>query len=827
MSAQKITIHGFLNEFKRRHEQMTDRPFCWILGSGASIQSGIPTGKELVNIWLKELHDLEASDGVGFDEWVTADNLGIPGFEYVRAANFYPWVYQRRYRDYKELGYAFLEKTMERAEPSFGYSVLAQIMSTTSHNVAVTTNFDNLIADALSIYTRTSPLVCGHESLTGYIRPNLRRPLIAKIHRDLLLAPLSNPEEIAKLPGEWGAALTKVFERFTPIVVGYGGNDGSLMGFLKSIARIEGGVFWCYREGGEVDEGVHEVIERHHGKLVPIAGFDEVMLQLQEKLQLSSLLPQLTIGHEKRVTNYQKQFEDLTAALRKPADTPIAEEARKPARIAAEAAVERLTKEKSWWAWQLKANAESDPAKREQIFQMAIEDFPGSPELSGNFAVFMETEREDYVEAERLYCKALELDPDDAICTGNFALFMDNVRKNYDEADRFYRKALELDPDDANNTGNFALFMDNVRKNYDEAERLYRKALELNPNDASNTGNFALFMDNVRKNYDEAERLYRKALTLNSNDANNTGNFALFMDNVRKSYDEAERLYRRALQLDPERVNITGAFALFMNNVKRDYEEAERLYRKALELDPNDANNTGNFALFMDNVRKNYDEAERLYRKALELDPNHAINTGNFAVFMNDARKNYDEAERLYRKALELDPDSANSTGNFANFVSRVRMDYDESERLYCKALELDPDHANNKANFAQFLAFRGKLDEANELAIRSWQLLDMVPSETHAEIAFVRWLLDRHAERDGNSALGRLKTVLQAGFVRYEWSFDELLATLTPGLNHDDQVLAHKLSDAIVDDNKVTGLEHVSIWKAVEPIPLDVPWTP
>jgi hypothetical protein len=67
--------------------------------------------------------------------------------------------------------------------------VLAQIMADKQHKAAVTTNFDNLLADALAVYTRALPLVCGHESLTGFIRPNLQRPLIAKIHRDLLLNP--------------------------------------------------------------------------------------------------------------------------------------------------------------------------------------------------------------------------------------------------------------------------------------------------------------------------------------------------------------------------------------------------------------------------------------------------------------------------------------------------------------------------------------------------------------------------------------------------------------------------------------------------------------
>jgi tetratricopeptide (TPR) repeat protein len=614
MSAQKITIHGFLNEFKRRHEQMTDRPFCWVLGSGASIQSGIPTGKELVNIWLKELHDLEAADGIGFEEWVTADNLGVPAFEYERAANFYPWVYQRRFRDYKELGYAFLEKTMEHAEPSFGYSVLAQIMATTHHNVAVTTNFDNLVADALSIYTRAFPLVCGHESLTGYIRPNLRRPLIAKIHRDLLLAPLSNPEEIAKLPGEWSTALTKVFDRFTPIVIGYGGNDGSLMGFLKSITPIEGGIFWCLREGGEVDPVINEVIERHHGRLVPIAGFDEVMLQLQEKLQLPFLLPQLQEGHEKRVANYQKQFEGLTSALRKPAENVAAEEARKPARIAAEAAVDRLTKEKSWWAWQLKANAEPDLAKQEALYRAGIEDFPESSELITNFAVFLE----------------------------------------------------------------------------------------------------------------------------------------------------------RA---------------------------------------------------------GNYSEVAELYAKAFELAPNDVISIGNFAWALDEYRKDYDKAEQYYRRALELDSSQRNITTNFAFFMNKVRKDHGEAERLFRKAFELDPNHAGNLCIFSQFLGARDRREEAFALAIRAWQLLDGVTDTSHAEVAFTRWLLDCASGRDGGPALGRLKTLLQMGFSRSRWSFDELTNMLVPQLSEDERPLAKKLAAAILDESKVPALEDEPIWKAVDPIPLNVPW--
>ena len=548
MPARKITIEGFLSEFEQRHRMMSDRPFCWILGSGASIQSGIPTGGEMVGRWLKQLHEQEDFERRPIKEWATAYNLDIPGFDYANAAAFYPWVYQRRYRDYRDQGYAFLEDAMDHAEPSFGYSVLAQIMGTTRHKVAITTNFDNLVPDALSIYTDVSPLVCGHESLTGYVRSNLRRPLVAKIHRDLLLKPLSEPGEVEKLPDEWKVALGTILENFTPIVIGYGGNDGSLMTFLEEAKLILGGIFWCYR-GHEPDERIQKVVERHKGRLVPIAGFDEVMLQIWQRLKLPDPRPALEKGHRDRVSEWQKQFEELNAALKATAESAAAESARAPVRKAAAAAVERLTKEKDWWGWQLQARAESDPEKKEALYREALEEFPSSADLIGHVANFMTDIRQKHDEAERLYRRALELDPNSEMSVGNFAVFMDDVRKDYNEAERLYRRALELDPKSASHTGNFAVFMEEIRKDYDEAERFYRRAFELDPQNANHIGNFAIFMHEVRKDYDEAERFYRRALELDTKNATVIAKFAKFLESVRKDYHGAERFYQQALEL--------------------------------------------------------------------------------------------------------------------------------------------------------------------------------------------------------------------------------------------------------------------------------------
>jgi protein O-mannosyl-transferase len=120
MSAKSLTNKGFLADFQARHEHFTNRRFCFILGAGASVQSGIPSGKELVAKWLGELHVREDTGGMPIEEWAAADNLGITGFQYDKAASFYPQVFKRRFQEDPELGYAFLEKAMTDKEPSYG-----------------------------------------------------------------------------------------------------------------------------------------------------------------------------------------------------------------------------------------------------------------------------------------------------------------------------------------------------------------------------------------------------------------------------------------------------------------------------------------------------------------------------------------------------------------------------------------------------------------------------------------------------------------------------------------------------------------------------------
>lgn len=318
---EEWSAEGLVDHFEHVHRTMQDMRFCFILGAGASVKSGIPAAGRLVARWLDELHRRHGR-GRPLAEWATAEALEIPEFDYATATAFYSQVFARRFRQHPEQGYADLEDIMQGKEPSFGYSVLARILAETRHKLVITTNFDNLVADALSIFTATSPLVCGHESLAPFIRVVPRRPVVVKIHRDLLMAPMNRAEEIGALQSPWREPLTRVFSTYTPIVVGYGGNDGSLMGFLKSLpaGAIPGGMFWCYwGPGGPPALEVRELVFQHGGVLVPIEGFDELMLRLSAKLGIPYLDQILEQKSRERIDNYRRSKDELLARVFPPA----------------------------------------------------------------------------------------------------------------------------------------------------------------------------------------------------------------------------------------------------------------------------------------------------------------------------------------------------------------------------------------------------------------------------------------------------------------------------------------------------------------------------
>jgi Tfp pilus assembly protein PilF len=502
------TLDGFVDHFDFVHHKMLDHKFVWVLGAGASYASGIPLGSQLVDEWLKELHLREDREGTPLSEWATDVRLGIKNFDFEQRASFYPRIYERRFREYPDEGYAYLESVMSGKDPSPGYSVLASALALDPprHNVVITTNFDNLVADALSIYTDTFPFVAGHESLTSFVRVSMRRPLICKIHRDLLLGPQNDSRSLKRLHDAWGTALRALFQHYTPVFIGYGGNDDTLMDLLESFqpADIKGELIWCYYEQQKPSERIGDVVTELNGILVPAPDFDLLMILLGERMEIKLLDEEIGRRSTKRTKKYRERIQELDT-VKHPSVT--------------KALAATFDRSGGWWAWYRKAEAEQDLERREIVYRQGLIHCPKSAELHGSFANFLNFFLHKADEAELEYQRALDLDPNNPAITGNYANFMIDVRKNPDEAERLYRLGLESDPKNADNIGNYAAFVSDVRKNPEEAELLYRRALELNPKQADNNSNYVGFLIGQNR-LDEALERLEIATALNDNKQN-------------------------------------------------------------------------------------------------------------------------------------------------------------------------------------------------------------------------------------------------------------------------------------------------------------------
>jgi len=215
--------------------------------------------------------------------------------------------------------------------------------------------------------------------------------------------------------------------------------------------------------------------------LVPIEGFDEMMVQLNSYLGYELLDKKILSIAQKRADNYREQFEKIQKSKLSAETSKAIDETIKISKL-------------GWWTVVLNASREKDPNKKEQIYLDGLKNYPESHYLIGNYANFLRNIRKDYDNAEKYYKKALELDPNLAITTGNYASFLCHIRKDYDNAERYYKKSLELNPNDANNTGNYAIFLGDARKDYDNAEKYYKRAFEIEHSNPDRTGNYAKFL---------------------------------------------------------------------------------------------------------------------------------------------------------------------------------------------------------------------------------------------------------------------------------------------------------------------------------------------
>ena len=570
--------------------------FCFILGSGASRNSGIKTGLDMIGEWRKELLNNYGGDMDSIrraagrlhyapEEWEPIFKDG-----YQPDSKHYFVMYDLMFARTVRAGYDFMEKAMANAKPSIGYYCLASILSSPQNrsNLVITTNFDTLTEDALFFFSGKHPLVLGHERMASFLRSDTDRPIVAKIHRDMLLEPMSRQEEMRKLKEEWSKALRNVLPNCIPIVIGYAGGDNTLMDLLKDESLKCRKLYWCsHISQKDLDDDAAAVIANHSGEWVQIPGFDELLFQMANNLELVPSEEELRTSTETRIKQYQDTYSkfiypylnpvsasDNKGASDQAEDTATAvlqEEAKRNPDLAEYNALIR----QAWLLWN-KGDREAAIAKVTE----AIQAFPDQSKAYDTRSILYHNSKQ-YPKALADVTMALKLEPGNASFHYGLGVTLHEM-KHFDEALKAKDEAIRLEPGKAEFHNSRSVTLHEMKR-FDEALKAVDEAIRLEPGKAEfHAGKAATLRDMGR--LPEAEKCIDQALRMGPETAQIRGirsRILLRQGRIKQAEQDADK----AIALDPKQP--IGYFAKSeVLYEKKQYPKALEQIDKALEIWP-------------------------------------------------------------------------------------------------------------------------------------------------------------------------------------------------------------------------------------------------
>ena len=254
--------------------------FALFIGAGASASSGTKTASQMITEWRRQLYE-QPKSGENFEKWLKKQDWYEDEEEYsILFEKIYDQRSQRR---------VHIEECVKGAKPSWGYIYMANIIAHNYFNVIFTTNFDDLLNEACFLYADLRPIVCAHDSAVADIRVTSARPKIIKLHGDFLYDSIKNTvRETETLEKNMRDKFMQFAREYGLVVIGYGGNDRSIMDILDTILKSDGyfpnGLYWCKRKEDKPSKKLERLMRRDNAYWVDIESFDEFSAELHEKL---------------------------------------------------------------------------------------------------------------------------------------------------------------------------------------------------------------------------------------------------------------------------------------------------------------------------------------------------------------------------------------------------------------------------------------------------------------------------------------------------------------------------------------------------------------
>ena len=407
-------MEKFLRVFRDVEESAKSQRFCFILGSGCARSSGIPPGAALADRWLLEMHDDEHAAPLRFIKGTDADRFNVnrlndadkarlatwaetafthvKGFTFPQRAQYYGRIFERRYDPTTDLGTQFLRTVMLDNKPSVGYHLLARVLCHTRHNIVITTNFDRLVEDAVAVTENLAIHAIGSAKLAEYLKAEVSRPVVAKVHGDIEQETYNATSQIEELQTDWHGPLRSLLTRYTPVVIGYGGNDPGFMRFL--INEVPGvftkrHLYWALHDMGKNEQCIFNFVEQPMCaefakldcvRLIRTPGFTPLMLLLNEILGYEPLEKGIMDAAKKVAAELENAYRDAGDEVSAYRGTGAAGHfgniAIPPTGVGAGPVPTR-----NWSEWIAFAYFEPNPAAQSAAIARALLEYPSHPAL--------------------------------------------------------------------------------------------------------------------------------------------------------------------------------------------------------------------------------------------------------------------------------------------------------------------------------------------------------------------------------------------------------------------------------------------------------------
>lgn|GEM_PF-2953436 len=274
------------NQVIRLITQANKREFTLLLGAGASKSSGVPLASEMIAEWRRMAYEESEPAGKEFEPWCAEQ-------PWYKADDEYSQLFEMLFPN-ERARQIYIEPKVESAFPSWCYLYLASIVRAGYFNVIFTTNFDDLVNDALTMYLGYNPVVCAADSEVMSISITTDRAKIIKLHGDYLFKRLKNTgEDLRQLDPNMESKLKEFGKQCGLVVLGYAGRDQSVMRVLEALLADENafpnGIYWGLRP----QEKPHTLVQklcadaRRRVRLFECPDFDLFMSRLHAKLALN------------------------------------------------------------------------------------------------------------------------------------------------------------------------------------------------------------------------------------------------------------------------------------------------------------------------------------------------------------------------------------------------------------------------------------------------------------------------------------------------------------------------------------------------------------